>query len=36
MTISRPRRSTLFVGALVLDPLPAALASDADIVYIAL
>jgi hypothetical protein len=36
MTISRLRRSTLFVGALVFDPLPAVLASDADIVCIAL
>jgi (S)-citramalyl-CoA lyase len=34
MSISQPRRSTLFVGALVLDALPAALASGSDIVCI--
>jgi len=34
MPSARPRRSTLFVGALVLDALPAALASGADIVCI--
>jgi (S)-citramalyl-CoA lyase len=34
MPISHPRRSTLFVGALVLDALPVALASGSDIVCI--
>ncbi len=34
MSSSHPRRSTLFVGALVLDVLPAALASGSDIVCI--
>ena len=34
MVTNRPRRSTLFVGALVLDALPAALESGADIVCI--